>query len=390
MLARRDNAVSTEWRPLADLAGLAAEWRALADRAAEPNVFYEPAFALAAARALAPDAGAVLVCGGEPRRLIGLFPCRFETRRYGIPLPLLTGWTHPYGPLGTPLVDREAATSAVAAFLDHVARDARLPKLLLMPYQVADGPIAAAFAAALAQRRGRVAAFGHHQRALLAPGTARAGYLDATLGGKKRKELRRQRRRLDEAGSVTFTLAHEPAEVASALTDFFALEARGWKGRAGTAAAQDGAVRQFIETAVTDLAARGQARIARLVSGDRAIAAGVLLTSGRGIWFWKVAYDESVARASPGVQLTLDLTDAVLTDSAIDWCDSCATAGHAMIDSIWRERRILADQLIALKPGLDFSVACRMENVRRIAIVAGRHARDAIRSLVPGARYGTK
>ena len=37
-----------EWRPLAELAALASEWRALASRALEPNVFYEPAFALAA------------------------------------------------------------------------------------------------------------------------------------------------------------------------------------------------------------------------------------------------------------------------------------------------------------------------------------------------------
>jgi CelD/BcsL family acetyltransferase involved in cellulose biosynthesis len=378
MLAPRDIAVSTEWRPLADLAGLAAEWRALSRRAAEPNVFYAPEFALPAARALAPDAGAVLVRGGEPRRLIGLFPCRTETRRYGVRLPLLVGWTHPYGPLGTPLIDRDAVATAVAEFLGHVANDVQLPKLLLLPYQVEDGPIAASFAAAIARRGGRSAAFGRHQRALLAPGAARSGYLDAALGGKKRKELRRQRRRLDEAGSVAFTLGREPAEIAAALADFLALEARGWKGRAGTAAVQDDAIRRFIERAVADLAAQGQARVARLVSGDRAIAAGVLLTSGRGAWFWKIAHDESAARASPGVQLTLDLSDGLLRDGTIDWCDSCATAGHAMIDSIWRERRTLADQLIVLGRGGDFALACAMERLRRHTAATARKIRDLV------------
>src|SRR6266705_6387975 len=105
MLAPRELALTTEWRPLAELATIAAEWRALARRAAEPNVFYEPDFALAAAAALAPDAGAVLVRGLEPGRLIGLFPCRIEPARYTIRLPLLVGWAHAYGPLGTPLVD---------------------------------------------------------------------------------------------------------------------------------------------------------------------------------------------------------------------------------------------------------------------------------------------
>src|SRR5690349_765445 len=105
MLAPSNIALTTEWRPLATLGGIAAEWRALARRAAEPNVFYEPAFALAAAPVLGADAGAVLVRSVEPRRLIGFFPCRIQARRYGVRLPLLVGWTHPYAPLETPLVD---------------------------------------------------------------------------------------------------------------------------------------------------------------------------------------------------------------------------------------------------------------------------------------------
>src|SRR5262245_46135782 len=196
MLAPREIALTTEWRPLAEMAALVAEWRALARRAVEPNAFYEPDFALAAAPALGPDAGAVLVRTAEVHELVGLFPCRIETRRYGIRLPLLAGWTHPYGPLGTPLVDAAALHSTVAAFLDHIADEARLPKLLLMPYQVEDGPVAAALIAAIRQRGGRDACFGRHQRALLAPAKDRAGYLDAALGPKRRKKLGRQRRRL--------------------------------------------------------------------------------------------------------------------------------------------------------------------------------------------------
>jgi CelD/BcsL family acetyltransferase involved in cellulose biosynthesis len=379
MLAPRELALTTEWRPLAELVGIADEWRALARRAAEPNVFYEPDFALAAAPALAPDAGGVLVYGLEPRRLIGLFPCRIERARYGVRLPLLVGWAHPYGPLGTPLVDPDALVPAVKAFIDHVANDDTLPKLLMMPYLVEDGPVAIALAGAIARRGGRIASFGSHQRALLAPDADRAGYLDAALGRKKRKELGRQRRRLDETGRVTFALAREPADVAAAMEDYFALEARGWKGAGGTAAAQTAAIRAFMANATATLAAHGQVRVARLLHADRPIAIGVLLTSGRGSWFWKVAYDEAAARASPGVQLTLDLTGAVLGDTGIAWCDSCATADHAMIDSIWRERRPMVDQLIAVSPR-NFALACRLETLRRAAIALAR----TIRTLITG------
>jgi CelD/BcsL family acetyltransferase involved in cellulose biosynthesis len=379
MLAPLETALTTEWRPLAGLAGIAAEWRALARRAVEPNIFYEPAFALAAAPVLGLDAGVVLVRSLEPRRLIGLFPCRVERRRYGVRLPLLAGWTHHYAPLGTPLVDREAIDPAVSAFLDHVADDDALPKLLLMSCLVEDGPVAAALDEALAQRGGRRIDVDRHQRALLAPAGERVGYVEAMLGDKRRKKLERQRRRLAEGGGVAFRHATAPADVSTALADFFALEASGWKGSAGTAAAQAPAIRQFMEAAVAGLAAQGQASVASLVHADRTIAADIVLRAGEGAWIWKVAYDEGFAHASPGVLLALDATRTLLADPTLAWCDSCAGPDHPMIDRLWGERRTMVDRLMAVEPGLGFAVACRLEPLRRRMIATARRARDLAR-----------
>ena len=80
---------------VSELTPLAPQWAALAARALEPNVFYEPAFTLAAAPVLGHDAAAGLVWSrAEPSRLLGFFPVRIERRRYGIALPVLAGWTH--------------------------------------------------------------------------------------------------------------------------------------------------------------------------------------------------------------------------------------------------------------------------------------------------------
>ena len=110
---RRVAAARAEWKPLAALADDArasgAIWCA---RALEPNVFYDPAFALPAARVFGADVGAVLVWSKTAPRLIGLFPARVE-RRYGM-MGTLTGWTHPYAPFGVPLVDRDEAEAAIA------------------------------------------------------------------------------------------------------------------------------------------------------------------------------------------------------------------------------------------------------------------------------------
>jgi CelD/BcsL family acetyltransferase involved in cellulose biosynthesis len=371
-----------EWRPLAALAAIEAPWRALAARAAEPNVFYEPAFALAAAPVFGRDAGAVLVWNDwTKRRLLGLFPARVAGWRSGFPLPVTLGWTHPYAPLGAPLVDRDAAAGTVGAWLDFLARGDLLPRRLLLPFVPTDGAFAAAFGEALAARGLASLRFATHARALLAPEADRAGYLERGLSAKKRKELARQRRRL--TGEAT-AIVSAPEEVAAALADFMALEQSGWKGRAGTAAVQDAAAARFMCMAVTRLAASGQARVARLAADGRTVAAGILLQSGDTGWFWKIAYDEAAARNSPGVQLALDLTRAALADATLARVDSCASAGHSMIEPLWRERLILADHLVALD-GAN-RLAGTAETLRRRAVVFARGLRDRLRGPAKGRR----
>jgi CelD/BcsL family acetyltransferase involved in cellulose biosynthesis len=375
-----------ERRPLIELGSIATEWQSLADRALAPNVFLEPAFVLAAAPVLGRKVDVDLVWSrqipgipGNPEKLVGFFPSRIERRRYGLAPPILTAWTHPFAPLGTPLVDRDVGATAVSAWFSFLESRADLPKLLLMPFLPASGPAAGALADALAQHGGASRCFAVHQRALLAPAASRSDYLVQAIGGKKRKELRRQRNRLAETGVLVSETVSKPAAVAAALGDFLALEASGWKGRAGTAARDDQAIRAFMEQAVIGLAQIGKARITRLTLDDRPIAALVTLQSGATAWCWKIAYDETFSRFSPGVLLLLDATQNLLDDPTIACVDSCATAGHPMIDHIWRERLDVAEQLIRLGPHRSFAVACTLEQARRAAIAGLKRWRDAVK-----------
>ena len=263
----------TERRPLASLSDCVEVWRRLAAHAAEPNVFYEPGFALAAASSLGRDVEAILVWSADlPRRLVGLFPFRVAARRYGIKLPVLTGWTHPFAPLGTPLIDRDSAGTVVGSFLGHVATDAPLPKIVLLPLLDDSGPIAQALRATVEHSGGAHATFGRHPRAVLQPDGDTAHYVEHAIGKKRVKEFKRLRRRLAETGPVAFEIARSPAAGTAALQDFLALEAKGWKGGAGTALIQNPELRHFAETAVYTLARHGQAGVARLLVGSRPIA----------------------------------------------------------------------------------------------------------------------
>ena len=379
MLAPATRTLRAYWRPLASLAAIADEWRDLAKRALQPNVFYDPDFALPAADVFGEDVGAVLVRSSDGV-LRGFFPARSELHRYGIVSGVMAGWTHPYAPLGLPLVDCEQPEDILNAWLDHLARE-RGARLLMLPYVPEGGAFAPVLQEVLQSRGLASAAFGEHARALLAPGEDRSGYITRSVSAKLRKELGRKRRRLAEIGDVVRDSASDAFAAGTFAQEFLTLEEKGWKGRAGTAAARNQAIHQFLQIAITGLARRGLVRADRLSVGGQPAAVTLLLRSGDAAWLWKIAYDESFARVSPGVQLTRDVTESLLQDATIAATDSCATPDHPMIDHLWRERLVLSDRLIALRPGdsVRFGLACNLETLRRTAIGAARSIRNTIR-----------
>ena len=374
------NSFAVEWRWVADLLPIAKEWRELAARSLEPNIFYDPDFAFAAATVFGNDLGAVLVWSGTaPRKLLGFFPARAVERRYGLRLPVLVGWTHAYGPLGTPLVERDAAEPVIAAWLAHIAADAALPGLVLLPLLPENEPFALALNNILQRTQMQCADFAVHHRALLAPRHDRMQYLENAVSAHRHRELRRTGRRLAHAGALLFTTASEPSAVSAAAEDFFTLEARGWKGEAGTAAAHHKDVIGFVRMALPALAAEGKVAINRLLLDGRPIAAAITLFSGDCAWYWKTAYDENFSRFAPGILLSAALTEELADNAAIARTDSCAAPGNNMLDHIWSERLTLCNRLIAVRPEAPFARACRLETLRGAIFATARSIRKYLR-----------
>lgn len=387
-----------EWKPLAGLNATDIDaWRDLVARALEPNVFLEPSFALAAAKYLpgGGEVGALLIRDGA--RLMGLVPGRVEGLAAGRPVATFVGWTHPYAPLSTPLLDGEAAKEVVGSVLQALPKLPGGPKLILYPFVNEDGAVARLRATELARKGISVSRFNPHQRAMLRPAgdlgftrdrqsivpkSARAdlggGHPLASISGGRLKELRRQRRRLGELGVLVHSRITQEPEIEAAIEAYLALEARGWKGRAGGAARSHAATREFLKTAVLALAEEGKARIDLLQLASKPIAAAITLFSGGRAWFWKTAYDEDYARFSPGVQLALDLTEELGRDTGISLVDSCAVAGHPMIDHLWDERLAIADWMMPLAGagGTELAAAMAAEKIRRLAIKGLRAVRD--------------
>lgn len=366
-------------RPLDPAAAWVPAWTALGGSAVVANPFYEAAYALSAAPAFGAGVRMLLVADRppeEPRaRLLAAWPHRRLRSRWGIPLPLLMGWTHGYAPLGVPLLDAGRPAAALAALLAAPGALGQ-PRRMLLTDAPADGPFRD-----LLQGAGiRQAAYWAHSRGMMSPSDdllVRHGYLDH-VSGNRRRRLRRARRRLEASGEVSFEILAEPADFPAALDAHIALEVASWKGRLGTALAQRPAEAAFLRAAVAELATGRRVRIARLRRGDRLLASAVLPLADRDAFVLKVAHDDRDPAAAPGVQLVHRLTEAVLAGSDIARIDSCAPPGFELATLFWTERRSIAHLLVEAEHDPLFPLAARLERARegvarlRLAIRARR------------------
>lgn len=353
---------------LSDLTAVpVAAWRALHKRAIQPNAYFNPLWALPVSRFARGRDGALALLAwdhADHDRLIGLLPVRWARRALSLPVPMLVGWNG-YASLSIPTLDRDCAAEAAGALID-AARQAGA-RALFLPGMAIEGAAFTAIRHALSDHRLTFDVMRSFRRAALDATQDGDLTLRSALGAKKLKELRRQRNRLEDAGPIRIEIASTPDDVAKALDHFLALEQKGWKGLRGTGLGQHEGDTTFIREAATALAAEGLFEIISLTRNDTTIASGLVLRDQDCAYFFKIAMDESEARTSPGVQLTLDLTRHLCADAGVRFADSSADGEHPMIDHVWRERIEIADVFIPLYPSDPVAAAIK-------ALVRARHA----------------
>ena len=324
-----------------------AAWDALAARATEPNPFYESWFLLPSLRALDPQGSVSLAWLEVDGKLAGLLPLKHHGAYYGYPLPHLRGWVHGNMFCGLPLVGAGMGAVFWRELLGHCDGHAGTAMFLHLLHMPVDGALHTTLKGLLAGERRQAASVQLEERAMLASRLSPEAYLEASLTGKKRKELRRQQRRLEELGPLATVRVTAPADVAGWVDRFLALEQRGWKGAAGSALASDPANADWFRSALAAGAQAGRVECLSLEQDGEPLAMLATFVTAPGAYSFKTAFAEDFARFSPGVLLQIENL-AMLDRPDIAWTDSCAAADHLMIDHFWRERRRVARHSIAI------------------------------------------
>ncbi|MET0363676.1 MAG: GNAT family N-acetyltransferase [Sphingobium sp.] len=320
----------------------------------EANSFYEPAMLDAALTQFDPAGDVHLLdCADADGRTIARLPVRRSTRHGRYPAAHSANWVHPHCYYGAPLLRvgyEQDGWRGLLAQLDAARWSGDFLHLRLVD---ADGPAMQALREICAADGRHILEIARYERALLKSDLSADAYWTENVRSKKRKELRRQQNRLAECGAISHTILTDPADVSDWCDAFLALEGMGWKGEEGTALASTPADERFFRDACANAFAAGGLDMLRIDCDGRAMAMLVNFVGPKGGFSFKIAIDPAFSRYSPGVLVEMDNLARILDAGRAPWMDSCAVPGHPMIDSLWAERRTVAQYRIALhKRGL--------------------------------------
>ncbi|MEO1220374.1 MAG: GNAT family N-acetyltransferase, partial [Pseudomonadota bacterium] len=211
------------------------DWKALARRAAEPNPFFEAWFTLPSFEQFADSDAYKIAAYWVGGRLAGVMPLKQSSDYYGHGLPHMSTWLHDHSFCGAPLVAKGNENGFWTALLTCLDQTPGQALFLHLPALPEGGALDRALDAVLGEMGRASAIVQRTSRALLASNLSTEDYVANAMSAKKRKELRRQRKRLAELGELTIERIDGTRCLEPWIEQYLTLEAAGWKGDAGSA-----------------------------------------------------------------------------------------------------------------------------------------------------------
>lgn len=322
-------------------------WDDLVARASSPNPHYSR-HVLAAHReaGLAQDSLSILtVWTGD--RLDAALPFRTGFDATGLGRLVAQPFVTPFMSASTPLVagDIEATLAALVRGL-YAASGGRSWR---WPLFSISSQVGAELLAAMREAGWQIAIVEAFERPMLDRRPTHDGFLTGHPNKSRLKDLRRRQRRLSEIGTLTLDTATEGAALAAAVEAFLELEAKGWKGAAGTALRSKPQTLAFARALFRHDPGPVSVRADSLSLDGRPLAISLALVAGGTACLLKTTYDEAERAHAPGLVLEAEIVRAMHETGFARRLDSATLPGSAL-ESLYRERETMAE-VIAVPPG---------------------------------------
>jgi CelD/BcsL family acetyltransferase involved in cellulose biosynthesis len=364
------------------------KWVELERESLEPNPFFAPQMVLPAARHLEDGASTQLLVAESADGLLFLMPVTERMGLRGMPVPGLRSWMHDYCYLGTPLFSAHDDPARIWTKIFDELRRTRPASLLVMQLHSADGPVAAGLYRAGAQRGLRVRRSPHADRGFIHR-RPEFKYACEWISRKHRADLARRRRSLGRKLDAEITTVDRAAsDPGKAIEQFLQLEARGWKGRTGTAFLRRPGHDRFFREMSRSFSDDGRLMFLSLEAGTQVLAQNTALIGGVGLFGFRKTYDETFARWSPGSLLDLDVLRWFHEMRQLAWLDTGSGSNDEATRRVFGDRRATRTLAVPISP-LGSAAAAMLPVVvgaRRYLrnSEAGRMARQHRRASVQG------
>ena len=327
-------------------------WRDLAERSIEPNPFYEADFLGPACRHLRNGKSIVLLVAEEAGCFHACLPVHPVSLRRILSPPMITSWRNAYGYLGTPLVGPERSVEALSILLITLRGTSLWPKVMVLELFGDDGPAASALQRAADELGLTVHVLTSGERAVLRDQDERPDALPARLKKERQAKARQWRRLCRDWGDPCVV---DRAGSTDGPAKFLAMEASGWKGKAGTALVSRAGDAAFYREVTARFAASGRLCLYSLEAGGKTLALQTNLSVSGGLFGWRMAYDEQFARYGPGAQLEMRVFD-LARQTGLRWIDSCAAVANEHQLRLSADRRPIATLAIAGSGRMESSI----------------------------------
>jgi hypothetical protein len=134
------------------------------------------------------------------------------------------------------------------------------------------------------------------------------------------------------------------------VDDFLAMEAAGWKGRAGGAFAMRPGHAEFMRQMCGNFRDSGRLQLWALRVGDQNLAMKLNLAANDTLFCHVIAFDEGYAGLSPGLQLEVENFQLFHDQPQFRVMDSCAGPDNMFANRLYPDRRSLINLTIGSGP----------------------------------------
>jgi hypothetical protein len=280
---------------------------------------------------------AIQACGAGRAELIGVGIFRRVWGTRHLPLPHLIAYQSRHSYLSGMLLDRCWASAALEAFFDYVRRLGWCQGVVFNKL-IRDWPLDRLLTTIATQKGSPCVQSQPVMRAILEP-TPSLVTPEDVLGARRARDFRRCRRRLEEQGAVGWQLHRSRGIPKHTVETFIDLEHQGWKGECESSLRSNAADEAFFRDVVGRFSAEERAFFTELSLDGKVIAATSNFISGRAGFAFKLGWDASYAKVSPGTLNELEFVRRFPGEVCADlqYLDSGAVAG-SFIEKIWPGR----------------------------------------------------